>query len=220
TDVPMGVVPAGTGNDLARYLGLPRADPAAAAAVVCDGRVRTMDLARAGGSYYATVLASGFDARVNARANTLPWARGQLRYTIATAVELPKFEPIRYCLELDEVRRQVDAMMVAVGNGPSYGGGLRICEGAKLDDGYLDLVLFKPLSRVELVTLFPRLYNGTHVSHPQYEHHRVSRVSVAAAGVTAYADGERVGMLPLTVEAAPMALTVFVPSRGARSLEP
>jgi diacylglycerol kinase (ATP) len=97
-----------------------------------------------------------------------------------------------------------------VGNGPSYGGGLRICEGALLDDGRLDVVVIKPVGKVELVRVFPRLFNGTHVTHPQYEHHRATRVSVAAPGIAAYADGERLGQLPLTVEVAPRALRVFV----------
>jgi diacylglycerol kinase (ATP) len=213
--VPLGVVPAGTGNDVARYLGVPRRDPAAAARVVAAGRVRTIDLARVNGGYYATVLASGFDSRVNERANAMTWPRGQMRYNIATAAEMRTFRPVRYSLELDGHRRDVDAMLVAVGNGPSYGGGLRICEGAELDDGRLDVVLIKPLSRVGLVAVFPRLFRGTHVTHPQYEHHRVRRVSVAAPGVDGYADGERLGPLPLTVEVAPRALRVFAAGPAA-----
>jgi len=210
TGVPLGVVPAGTGNDVARYLGVPRRDPAAAARVVTAGRVRRMDLARAGSQYYATVLAAGFDSQVNERANAMTWPRGQMRYNVAVAAELRTFEPVRFSLELDGKRRDLDATLVAVGNGPSYGGGLRICEGAVLDDGHLDVVVIKPVSRVELVRVFPRLFNGTHVTHPQYEHHRVRSVSVAAPGIAAYADGERFGQLPLTVEVAPRALTVFV----------
>jgi diacylglycerol kinase (ATP) len=154
-------------------------------------------------------LAAGFDSKVNERANAMSWPRGQMRYNLAVAAELRTFRPVRFALELDGVRRDVDAMLVAVGNGPSYGGGLRMCEGAELDDGLLDVVLIKPVGRVELVRVFPRLFRGTHVSHPQYEHHRVSRVSLAAPGISAYADGERLGALPMTVEAAPRALAVF-----------
>ncbi|MDQ4006619.1 MAG: sphingosine kinase [Actinomycetota bacterium] len=213
--VPLGVVPAGTGNDVARLLGVARRDPVAAAGVVADGHVRKMDLARAGSIYYATVLASGFDSKVNERANAMTWPRGQMRYNLAVATELRTFEPIRYTLELDGRRREVEAMLVAVGNGPSYGGGLRMCEGATVDDGFLDVVVIKPVSKVELVTVFPRLFRGTHVTHRQYEHHRVRRVSVAAPGVSAYADGERLGMLPLTVEVVPQARAVFAAAATA-----
>ncbi|MGH3356689.1 MAG: diacylglycerol kinase [Nocardioidaceae bacterium] len=209
TGVPLGVVPAGTGNDVARYLGVSRRDAAAAAAVVADGQVRTIDLARTGGVYYATVLAAGLDSMVTERANRMTWPRGQMRYNIAVLAEIRTFEPVRFSLELDGERGEADAMLVAVGNGPSYGGGLRMCEGAEIDDGYLDVVLIRPISTVELVKVFPRLFRGTHVTHPQYEHHRVARVSLAAPGVSAYADGERIGALPMTVDVVPRALAVF-----------
>ena len=91
-------------------------------------------------------------------------------------------------------------MLVAVGNGPSFGGGLRITEGALLDDGLLDVVIIKPMSKAGLIRTYPKLFKGTHVTHPQYEHHRVRSVTVAAPGIVSYADGERFGALPLTVE--------------------
>ena len=84
-------------------------------------------------------------------------------------------------------------MLVAVGNGPSFGGGLRITEGALLDDGLLDVVIIKPMSRAGLVRTYPKLFKGTHIHHPQYEHHRVHTVTVAAPGIMSYADGERFG---------------------------
>lgn len=208
TDTTLGILPAGTGNDVARYLDLPLKDPLAAIDRYIAGRTRRIDLARSGSKYFATVLAAGFDALVNERANQMSWPKGQMRYNIATLAELRTFTPLHYTLELDGQARELDAMMVAVGNGPSFGGGLRITEGALLDDRLLDVVLFKPMSRVDLVRTYPQLFKGTHTSHPQYEHHRVSRVTVASPGIVAYADGERFGELPLTVECAPGALTV------------
>lgn len=207
----IGIIPAGTGNDVARYVGLPMTDPEAAADCVVRGRTRTIDLARSGEKYFATVLAAGFDAKVNERANRMRWPRGQMRYNVSTLAELRVFKPIPYVLELDGEQLELDAMNVAVGNGPSFGGGLRITEGALLDDGMLDVVLFRPMSKASLVRTYPKLFKGTHVTHPAYEHHRVKRVTVAAPGIVAYADGERFGALPLTVEAAPGALTVWVP---------
>jgi diacylglycerol kinase (ATP) len=102
-------------------------------------------------------------------------------------------------------------MLVAVGNGPSFGGGLRITHGAEVDDGLLDVVIIKPMSKRELVRTYPKLYRGRHVTHPQYEHHRVRNVTVAAPGIVAYADGERLGSLPMTVDVVPDALRVLAP---------
>jgi diacylglycerol kinase (ATP) len=209
TDLPIGLIPTGTGNDVARYFDLPRRDPEAAADRIIANRTRTVDLARAGDRWFITVMAAGFDAIVNERANAMRWPRGQMRYNLATVAELRTFRPLPYQLDLDGAARRVDAMLVAVGNGPSFGGGLRITEGAELDDGLLDVVIIHPMSKPALVRTYPRLFRGTHVTHPQYEHHRVRRVTVAAPGIVAYADGERFGSLPLTIECVPAALKVW-----------
>lgn len=208
TGTALGIIPAGTGNDVARYFDLPRKDPRAAAERVLAGRTRKIDLARSGFKHYVAVLSAGFDAIVNERANNMTWPKGQMRYNIATLAELRTFEPIPYTLDLDGRTHTLDAMLVAVGNGPSFGGGLRITEGAVLDDGLLDVVIIKPMSKPGLIRTYPKLFKGTHVTHPAYEHHRVRSVTVAAPGIMAYADGERFGALPLTVECAPAALTV------------
>src|SRR5690349_5493792 len=101
TATALGIIPAGTGNDVARYFDLPRTDPEAAADRVIAGRTRTIDLARSGSRYYVTVLAAGFDAVVNERANRMTWPKGQMRYNIATLAELRVFEPLSYTLQLD-----------------------------------------------------------------------------------------------------------------------
>lgn len=209
TGTPIGMIPAGTGNDVARYFDVPRKDPVAAAERLLTGGPRTVDLARSGTRYFVTVLAAGFDAIVNERANRMTWPKGQMRYNIATLAELRTFHPIPYTIELDGVPRNLEAMLVAVGNGPSFGGGLRITEGAILDDGFLDVVIIKPMSKPGLIRTYPKLFKGTHTTHPAYEHHRVRSVTVAAPGIVSYADGERFGALPLTVECAAGALTVL-----------
>ena len=207
----LGLIPAGTGNDVARYFDLPRKDTAAATDVVIGGRETRVDLARIGSKYFLTVLAAGFDAIVNERANEMTWPKGQMRYNLATVAELRTLKPISYVLVVDGEQHRFDATMVAVGNGPSFGGGLRITEGAILDDGLLDVVIIKPMSRTMLLRTYPKLFKGTHVHHPGYQHHRAKKVTIAASGITAYADGERIGPLPLTVEVAPLALRVLVP---------
>jgi len=211
TTTSLGIIPAGTGNDVARYFEIPRNDPQAAADIVVGSQVRTIDLARAGARHFVTVLASGFDSKVNERANALRWPRGQWRYNLATLAELRVFEPLPYTLEMDGKVRRLEAMLVAVGNGPSYGGGLRITQGAEIDDGWLDVVIIKPISKPDLVRTYPKLYSGKHVHHPQYEHHRARSVTVAAPGIVAYADGERIGSLPLTIDVEPQALRVLAP---------
>ena len=209
TGVPLGVIPSGTGNDVARNLGLPRTDPVAAADRIIASRRRTIDLARAGDRYFITVLAAGFDAVVSERANAMTWPRGQMRYNLATLAELRTFRPVPYVLQLDDETLEHEAMLVAVGNGPSYGGGLRIAEGALLDDGLLDVVLITRMSKTRMVRTYPRLFTGNIGGVAEYVHRRVRSVTVAAPGIVSYADGERFGPLPLTIECAPGALEVF-----------
>ncbi len=213
TGVPLGLIPSGTGNDVARYLGLPRTDPVAASDRIIATRTRTIDLARSGDRYFVTVLAAGFDAIVNERANTMTWPHGQMRYNLATLAELRTFRPIHDGLPRDggsgPETVEHDAMLVAVGNGPSFGGGLRITEGALLDDGMLDVVVITEMSKSKLVRSYPRLFTGRIDGVAEYVHRRVRSVTVAAPGIVSYADGERFGPLPLTVECVPGALEVI-----------
>jgi diacylglycerol kinase (ATP) len=210
-DVTVGLLPAGTGNDTARALGLPVGDPDAALDVVLRGRTRVVDLASTDRGHVVTVVASGFDSKVNERANAMRWPRGNQRYNLAILAELRTFQPLAFTLDLDGTRLDTEAMLVAVGNGPSFGGGLRIAEGALMDDGLLDVCVIRPVSKARLVRVFPQLYRGTHVDLPEFERHRVRRVHLACPDVVAYGDGERLGPLPLTVTVLERALRVLVP---------
>lgn len=210
-DVTVGLVPAGTGNDAARALGIPLGDPDAALDVVLRGRTRLIDLADTDAGPVVTVVASGFDSAVNERADAMQWPRGALRYSLAILAELRTFTPLPFRLALDGSPLDTEAMLVAVGNGPSFGGGLRIAHGASLDDGLLDVCVIRPVSKARLVRVFPQLYRGTHVHLPEVERHLVREVRLDCPDVVAYGDGERLGPLPTTVRVRPTALRVLVP---------
>lgn len=216
SELVLGLLPAGTGNDTARALGIPVRDARAALDVLLRGEVRTIDLAHVRGpdtpgTNIATVVASGFDSLVNERANAMTWPRGNQRYNLAILAELRAFTPLSFTLDLDGDRLETEAMLVAVGNGPSYGGGLRLCEGARIDDGLLDVCIIRPVSKAKLVRVFPRLYRGTHITLPEFERYRVREVTVTSPGIVAYGDGERLGPLPLTTTVRPGALRVVAP---------
>ncbi|RQW82488.1 diacylglycerol kinase family protein, partial [Micromonospora globispora] len=217
TAVPFGPVPAGTGNDFAVDTGFP-ADPLAAVDVIAtalrEGRSRPVDLARMTGAedgdrWYGAVLAAGFDAIVNERANRMRWPRGPRRYDLAILVELARLRPRRYTLRLDGEEQQVDAVLVAVGNAASYGGGMRICPDADPTDGLLDVVVGGRFDRRTLMRVKPRIYQGTHVEHPLVRSYRARTVELAAEGITTYADGERALDLPVRIIAVPRAVRLL-----------
>ncbi|MFD5000564.1 diacylglycerol kinase [Streptomyces buecherae] len=214
TGTPLGVVAVGTGNDFAQATGLPVRDPGAAARLIAaslksDGG-RPVDVGLAGETYFGTVLASGFDSRVNDRGNRMRWPTGRFRYDLAMVAELAGLRTFPYRLRLDDgPEREVEATLIAVGNGASYGGGMRICGGARLDDGLFDITVVGPCTRGTLLRVFPRIYRGTHLGHPAVTTYRAARVSLAAPGLTGYADGEPLGPLPLTAVTAPGAVRLL-----------
>jgi diacylglycerol kinase (ATP) len=225
TGVPLGIVPAGTGNDMATALGLRELDAEAAAEAIVARHTRLIDLARVTRTdgttaYFGTVLASGFDSRVNDRANAMRWPRGGSRYNIAILIEFLTLKGIPYEVDLvlaDGATERIvgDLVMGTVGNGSSYGGGIPICPDADPADGLLDVTLVRPAGRLRLLRLLPRVYKGTHTTVPEVSTYRVSSVRLASPGVTAYADGDPIGLLPLTIDVVPAALSVFTPSDAA-----
>ncbi|MFE6040495.1 diacylglycerol kinase [Streptomyces sp. NPDC056452] len=216
TGTPLGVVAVGTGNDFARALGLPIRDPAAAGRLAAEalkaGTERAIDLGRVGERWFGSVLASGFDSRVNDRGNRMRWVGGRFKYDLAILAELAAFRPIPYRIRLDGGPvREIEATLIAVGNGSTYGGGMRICADAVMDDGLFDVTVVGDCSRSTLLKVFPKVYKGTHLDHPDVTVHRVASIELAAAGVTAYADGEPLGALPLTATCVPGAVRVLSP---------
>ena len=213
TATPLGIIPAGTGNDLANHLGLPTKDPVAAAGLIADKLARDaaspMDAVRVGDQWWGCVLGAGFDSRVNDRANRMSWPKGRRRYDIAMVAELRVFKPLPFVIELDGERLETEAMLVALGNARSYGAGMKVCPNASLDDGLLDVTIIGPLSKPEFLRTFPRVFKGTHVTHPAVTCRRAKVVSLSSPGVTAYADGEFLADLPITCETVPGAVRVL-----------
>jgi diacylglycerol kinase (ATP) len=207
----LGLIPAGTGNDFCRGIGLDPKNAVAAAVVIAAGHSRFIDLARVGETYVGTVLATGFDALVNRRAKQLTWPRGSTRYAVATMAELRVFSPLRYRLSLDGEVRELQAMLVAIGNTSSYGGGMRICPEADPYDSLLDVTIIHPVGRLKLLRLFPEIYSGRFVRDPCVEQLRAREVTVEGLGLVGFGDGEMIAAAPLTVCCVPRALPVFTP---------
>ncbi|MCS5718878.1 diacylglycerol kinase family protein [Herbiconiux sp. CPCC 205763] len=220
TGIPLGIVPAGTGNDFAAGVGIPTADPDAAIAALCDAldrAPRVIDAAKVTGvegdaphRWFGGVLSAGFDARVNERANGMRFPRGASRYVYALVAELITLRARRYELIVDGERREVDSCLLSVANNTTIGGGMRVAPDALLDDGLLDVFIVKPVSRLRFIRLFPKVFAGAHSELEIVEFMRGRTVTVSSPGIVGYADGERFGPLPLTVELVPGALSVLV----------
>ncbi|MCP2306654.1 diacylglycerol kinase family protein [Actinokineospora globicatena] len=212
-DVALAVIPAGTGNDLARALGLP-GEPVPAAEVVAkaltDGTRRRIDLGRLdGGPWFASVLCAGFDSAVNERVNRMRWPHGRRRYDLAIVAELAALRHRPLVVDTGDERLELDATMVAIGNTAFYGGGIPVCPGADPADGLLEVTVVGAASRVDLLRILPTLRTGDHVRHPFVRTLRARRAELGPDnGWVSYADGERLGPLPVAVDCVPGALTV------------
>ncbi|MCW2528364.1 MAG: sphingosine kinase [Pseudonocardiales bacterium] len=231
TNVPLAVIPAGTGNDISAQLGWP-ADPLAAAdaigRAIVVGSHRRIDLGhidvepgdtnrgkatRAASPWWVGVLSAGFDSAVNELANRMRWPAGRRRYDIAIAIETVRLRPHHYRVQVDDDAFELDANLITVCNGPRYGGGIQIAPTARLDDGRFTICIARPVNRRTLARLAPKLQTGEHVSHASISFRTGQRVRIESDRI-AYADGERIGELPLSTHIVASALTMVVPGRG------
>ncbi len=218
TDIPLGIIPAGTGNDHAREYGLPTNDPVAAADIVADGWTETVDLGRirdrAGVTkWFGTVAATGFDSLVSDRTNRMRWPRGRMRYNLAMLAELSQLRLLPFRLVLDGKREIVTELtLAAFGNTRSYGGGMLICPDADHADGQLDITMVHSASRTRLIRLFPTVFKGTHVDLDEVTTARATSVDVESPGINAYADGDYACALPAEISAVRGALQILRPA--------
>jgi diacylglycerol kinase (ATP) len=218
--LPTCLVTTGTGDDNARSLGIPRNDPEQIARIVAQGVTQDIDLGRIvtpnhDVRWFSGVLSAGFDSSVNQRANSITSLEGTARYLAALVAELKTFHPSTYRLQLDDLEINTDAMIVAVGNGSSYGGGMRVCPQADPTDGFLDVVVVEEVSKLRLIRSFGSVYRGSHVRFPFVKSFRVKSISIAAEGPIVFADGEYVCELPVEIDVVSAALTLLVPPMHA-----
>jgi diacylglycerol kinase (ATP) len=218
-DVPLGIIPAGTGNDHAREFGLPAKDPEAAADVVVDGNVEVIDLGRieggdGAGRWFGTIMAAGFDSLVTDRTNRMKWPHGRMRYNVAMVAELSKLHLLPFRLTFDGRELATELTLAAFGNTKSYGGGMLICPDADHSDGQLDVTMVRSASRTKLIRLFPTVFKGSHVDLDEVRTERAKTITVDSPGINAYADGEYACPLPVEVSAVPGALKILTPPRS------
>ena len=201
-NIGLSVIPAGTGNDFARAVGSYRKSVNEIFNVVRSQEPTSIDLGLVTGAFgkrwYVQVLSTGFDALVNNLANRINWPRGQMKYTLATLLTLARFKPIPYELIIDGKQFKQDFMLLSVANGETYGGGMRICPDASNSDGVFDILLVHPVSKIVLLSIFPKVFTGRHVPHPKIDIIRGKKVQLSAEA-TAFADGEFVSKLPIDI---------------------
>lgn len=222
TDVPLALIPTGTGNDFAKSQSIPEHDIAGSVAGLLAGLESEPVLLDTGiaeweegevrhSRRFVGAVSCGFDAIVNERANRMRFPKGASRYTLAILRELLALRPIEYRIEHDGGMLELDGVLVSVANNTSIGGGMLITPDASMHDGLLDLFVVDALSRSAFLRLYPSVYRGAHVTDPHVRILRTTRARVTATGITAYADGERLGPLPIDVEVQPGSLRFVLP---------
>jgi diacylglycerol kinase (ATP) len=215
TERRLAIVPVGAGNDFATTLGYDRSHPLDAIAAIATGRDLTVDLGMVNGRWYTCVTCSGFDAEANRWANTVNQLSGTPLYVAAVLRTLAVYTPREFRITVDGAVHELRAWMVAVGNSRAYAGGMQVVPHARIDDGLLDVCVIGNISRAQFLRHFPKVFSGTHLSVPGIESYRGARVIVETPGrddMEVWADGERVGPLPATMEPKPAALRVRVPA--------
>jgi len=214
TDVPMGVIPGGRGNDLARVMGVPT-DIAAAVELLVATHTRRIDVGEVNGRPFLGIASCGFDSDANRIANEARFVKGNLVYLYAALRALAAWRPARFEVTLDGERRGFSGWAVAAANSKAYGGGMFLAPDAELDDGELDVVCTAQTSKLHCLINLPKVFKGTHIDNPEVSVMRASEVEITADRPFAvYADGDHLADLPARIRVLPGALEVIAPPHG------
>jgi YegS/Rv2252/BmrU family lipid kinase len=214
TDTPLGIIPGGRGNDLARVLGIPD-DPAEAVAVLVGGETRRIDVGEANGKRFLGIVSVGFDSEANRLANETSLLRGNLVYAYAALRTLLGWKPARFTVRVDEERVRFSGYSVAVANNRAFGGGMYVAPDAELDDGEFDIVTVGEVGKLRFVGNLPKVFKGTHVDEDEVRVFRAPHLELTASRpFPVYADGEHLTDLPASLRILPRALSILVPLAG------
>lgn len=213
---PLGIIPGGRGNDLARVLGIP-SDPAGSVATLAEGHVREIDVGEANGRRFLGIASCGFDSDANRIANEARLIRGNLVYAYAALRALAAWRHARFTITLDGSRTiELVGYSVVVANSRAYGGGMLIAPDAELDDGKFDVVLTGEAGKLRFLANLPKVFKGTHVENEEVRVLRASEVEVEAdRDFAVYADGDHLTDLPARLGTLNRALRVIAPPPSA-----
>jgi len=210
-ETPLGIVPGGRGNDLARVLGIP-SDPAGAVAVIAGGETRRIDVGEANGKRFLGIVSVGFDSEANRLANETSFLRGSLVYAYAALRTLLGWKPARFTVRVGDERYRFTGYSVSVANNRAFGGGMYVAPQAELDDGEFDIVAVGEVGKLRFVGNLPKVFKGTHVEEDEVRVFREPHLELTASRpFPVYADGEHLTDLPARLRILPRALSVLVP---------
>lgn len=215
SETPLGIVPGGRGNDLARVLGIP-GNPEEAAGILACGHTRQIDVGEANGKRFLGIVSAGFDSEANRLANETKWMRGNLVYAYAGIRTLIGWKTARFTIAIGDRRERLSGYSVSVANSKAFGGGMFIAPDAELDDGEFDVVSVGEVGKLRFLANLPKVFKGTHVEEDEVRVFRTPRLELSASRpFPVYADGEHLTDLPATIRVLPRALSVIVPRRAA-----
>ncbi len=211
-ETPLGIIPGGRGNDLARVLGIP-SEPEQAVEVLFSGQSRRIDVGEVNGKRFLGIASVGFDSEANRRADETSFLRGALVYSYAALLTLLTWKPARFTIRVGEERLRLSGYSVSVANSKAIGGGMYVAPDAELDDGEFDIVTVGEVGKLRFVGNLPKVFKGTHVEQDEVRVFRAPRLELSASKpFPVYADGEHLTDLPASLRVLPRALTVLVPA--------